>query len=78
MEGMGDGGDDWGGWGVIQNMYRCTQGGRGITPHVYVRTHSLSFFMLLSYGVLFYLEKFNLTFTQKGCVYQKWLFSPMR
>ena len=34
----------------------------------------LSVFMFLSYGVLFYSLKFDLTFIQKGCVCQKLLF----
>ena len=29
--------------GVIQNLYRCVQGKRGITPHVYVCTYTISF-----------------------------------
>ena len=55
--------------GVIQNVCRCVQGGRGITPHVHVRTYthllfSLSYDVLtqaLSYGVLSYLQKFKLS-----------------
>ena len=35
------------------NVYRCVQGEKGITPHVHVRTYTISFFMFLSYGALF-------------------------
>ena len=35
---------------------------------------TLSLFMFLFYAVLFCLQKFNLTFIQKGCVCQKLLF----
>ena len=37
-------------------------------------TLTLSLFMFLSHGILFYLQKFSLTFIQKECVSQKWLF----
>ena len=30
------------------NVYRCVQGEKGITPHVHVRTYTVSFFMCLS------------------------------
>ena len=57
---------------IIQNVYRCAQGVWGITLHVYVCTYLFScFFLMVS---CFNLYKLNLTFIQKGCVCQKWLF----
>ena len=65
-----------GGWDHLKCVQLCT--GRGcVTPHVYVRTYTISFHVsavFLSYSVLFYFKKFNLTFIQKRCVRQKWLF----
>ena len=55
---------------------KCVQvraGGEGYHASC-VRTHLNYLFMFLSNGVSFYLQKFNLTFIQKGCVCQKWLF----
>ena len=54
-------------------MYRCVQG-RGISRPMCTYALTLSLFIFLSYSVLFYLQKFNLTLTQKECVCQKWLF----
>ena len=56
MEGTGGGGEGHpkmctGAYNV--NVYRCVQGEKGITPHVHVRTYTISFFMFLSYGALF-------------------------
>ena len=48
--------------------------GRGVSRLMCTYALTLSLFMFLSYGVLFYLQKFNLTFIQKGCFCQKWLF----
>ena len=42
--------------GVIQNVYRCVQGERG-TRFMCTYALILSLFMFLSYGVLFYLQK---------------------
>ena len=54
-------------------MFTDAYRGRGVSR--FMCTYALtSLFMFLSYGVLFYLQKFNLTFIQKGCVCQKWLF----
>ena len=52
--------------------------GRGVSHVMCTDVLTLSLFMFLSYGVLFYLHNFNLIFIQKGCVCQKWLFAPMR
>ena len=60
---------------------KCLQmrtGGEGITLHVYVRALTLSLFIFLSYDVLFYLLKFNLTFIQKGVFARNGYFSPIR
>ena len=40
--------------GVIQNVYRCVQGEKGVTPHL-LYTLTLSLSMFLSHDVLFYL-----------------------
>ena len=54
-------------------MFTDAYRGRGVSHLAY--TYALtSLFMFLSYGVLFYLQKFNLTFIPKGLVCQKWLF----
>ena len=50
-----------------------TGGEKAFTPHAYECTYTISLHVL-SYGVLFYLQKFNLTFIRKKCVCQKWLF----
>ena len=67
-----------GGWGrLIQNAYSCEQKQGDVTPYVYVRFYTTLFMFLaafLSYSVLYYLQKSNLTFTQKKCVRQKRLF----
>ena len=42
--------------------------------HASCASLALSFFMFLSYGVLFYQKKFKHTFIKKGCVCQKYLF----
>ena len=47
---------------------------RGILPHDITYSTTLFLLMFLSYRVLFYLQKFNLTFILKGSVCQKWLF----
>ena len=47
---------------------------RGVSRLMCTYALKLSLFMFLSNGVSFYLQKFNLTFIQKGCVCQKWLF----
>ena len=68
-------GGEWGG-----GHPKCVQlrtGTEGLTPHVYVRTYTI-FFMFseafLSYSFLFYLQKFYLTFIQKGHVRERRLF----
>ena len=45
----------------------------GITPHVYVRTYTISFHVLLLWCLALVVE-ISLTFIQKECVCQKWLF----
>ena len=55
-------------------MFTDAYRGRGVSRFMCTYALTLSLFMFLSYGVLFYLQKFNLTFIQKGCVCQKWLF----
>ena len=50
---------------VIQNVYRCVQGGR-LSRLMCMYALALSLFMLFSYGVLFYLQKFNLILSEKG------------
>ena len=47
--------------------------GREMYLASFVRRHLHSLIMFLSYGVLFYLQKFNLNFIKKGCVCQTWL-----
>ena len=54
-------------WGLILNVYMCVEGG-GVSRSL------SSLFNFLSYGVLFYLKKFNLNLIQKGCVCQEWSF----
>ena len=48
--------------------------GRGVSHLMCTYALTLSLFIFLSYGVLFYLQKFNHTFIQKGYVCQKQLF----
>ena len=47
---------------------------RGVSRLMCTYTLTPSLFMFLSYGVLCYLQNFNLMFIQKGYVCQKWLF----
>ena len=47
--------------------------GRGVLRLMCMYALTLSFFMFLSYSILFYMQNFNLIFIQKGCIYQKWL-----
>ena len=61
---------------VFWSSKMCTGAlrGRGVSRPMCTYAVTLSLFMFLLYGVLFYLQKFNLTFIQKECVCQKWLF----
>ena len=66
-----------GGMGSHPKCVQLRTGGGGVTPYVYVRTYTVSFHVLaalLSYSVLFYLYKFDLTFIQERRVRQKRLF----
>ena len=63
-------GNGEGSFKMLTDGYR----GRGVSPFMCTYALTLSLFMFLSCGVLFYLQKFNITFIQKGCVCQKWLF----
>ena len=55
-------------------MFTDTYRGRRVSYFMCTYALTRSLFMFLSYGVLVYLQKFNPTFFQKGCVCQKWLF----
>ena len=55
-------------------MFTDAYRGRGVSRLMCTCALTLSLFMFLFYGVLFYLKKFNPSFIQKGCVCQKWLF----
>ena len=59
-------------WSYLKCVQLCTRGG-DVTPHVYVRTLTISFHVLacLSYGALHYLQKLNLTLIQIRCVRQE-------
>ena len=65
------GGGERGG-AVIQNVYRCVQGERSKTPHVFVRTYTISFHVFGLWCLLF--VEIYLSFIQEGCFFQKWLF----
>ena len=54
--------------------------GGGVMPHVYMRTCTLFMFLaaFLTYSVLFYLLKFNLTFIQNNVFVRKANFSTAR
>ena len=60
--------------GGSSKMCTGAYSGNGVSRLMCTYALTLSLSMFLSYGVLFYLQKFNLTFIQKGCVCQKWLF----
>ena len=57
--------------GVIQNVYRCVQGDKGITSHVYVRTYTISFHIFCLMVSCFIYRNLTLPSFKKG---QKWLF----
>ena len=46
-------------------MCTCAYRGREVSCLMSTQAHTLTLFMLLFYGVLFYLQKFNLTFIKK-------------
>ena len=60
--------------GVHPKCLQMRTGRRKVSRFMCTYALALTFFMFLFYGVLFYLQKFNLTFIQKRCVCQKWLF----
>ena len=33
----------------VYNVYRCVQGDKGVTPHVHVRTYTISFYVFVSW-----------------------------
>ena len=55
-------------------MFTDAYRGRGVSRFMCTYALTLSLFMFMSYGVLLYLQKFNLTLIQKGYVCQNWLF----
>ena len=55
---------------VTSHVYVCTY--TYLLTHLHISFHVLAAF--LSYSILFYLQKFNLSFIQKGWVRQKGLF----
>ena len=60
--------------GESSKMFTDAYRGRGVSRFMCTYAFTLSLFMFLSYGVLFYLQKFNITFIQNGCVCKKQLF----
>ena len=59
--------------GESSKMFTDAYRGRGVSFFMCTYALTLSLFLFLSFGVVFYLQKFNLTF-KKGCACQKWLF----
>ena len=42
--------------GLIQNVYKCVQGEKGITPHVYVRTYTISLNVFVLWCLVLFVE----------------------
>ena len=66
--------NNWGNEAGSSEMCTGGYGGRRVSRLMCTYALTLSLFILLSYGVLFYVRKFNLIFIQKLCVCQKCLF----
>ena len=63
---------------MIQNVYRCVQGQRGITLHVYVRTYTISFHVFCLMVSYYICRNLTLPSFKKGVFVRNGYFSPMR
>ena len=69
---------NWGNGGGSSKMFTEACRGGGVSCFMCTYALTLSLFMFLSYGILLYFWKFNLTFIQKSLFLRNGYFSPMR
>ena len=64
--------------GVIQNVYRCVQGERGITLHVHVCTYTISFHVFVLMCLVLLVEIQLYLHSKWMCLSGNGYFFPMR
>ena len=56
------------GGGFIQNVYRCGQGERSITPDMYVRTYNISFHAFVLWCLVLFVEIYPYLHSKRVCL----------